>query len=549
MKFSFISIFLFMSFYSLAEDLKVYEKVHSKFRSEVCSRGTVRKYFDLLSLTRKTGNYLPINDGKLNTFVVQKNLILLRQKKSWITKAANKINNSVLKELLTELQELSVRLDEIVLLKQEHWLEKEKTKQSSLMKKSKTKVMKFEERLNIFFDRLFMLQTFGYPVNHLEMRGKYDSLKIRKDTLGKNLAQDLFFKRKIYEDGAPHPRWRGTDKSLRTLINTLKSGLSSNANKSFFISETLRYDLVWLFERLEKYLSYDASLIKRMLSRWGNKISDQILFYNQLLSGKVKINGRDVKVDDFIRDNLGAKSRLENFIYSKQADTYEFWSKQSEELRRLFVSETIILNEVGGTPDPGDIEKKEVLKVVHKRSKLRFYSSLGNTKELIEKLNKRGVSTNGKKWLNTLFKKGEFSFTYYFIPGTRHVFCPDMSKKAKGIREVALNIALDLKGKNFNLPSIPIRYFSRQSMLGRIDMSKLWKSFTPLPEEPGPKLEEERRKNISESKSKYLYSFTSSSNKLFDVFSGESFLYVKHNKTGEYFSYRNPNFFKYFIEK
>jgi len=124
-----------------------------------------------------------------------------------------------------------------------------------------------------------------------------------------------------------------------------------------------------------------------------------------------------------------------------------------------------------------------------------------------------------------------------------------MSVKAKGIRKVALDIALDLKGKNFNLPSIPIRYFSRQSMLGRIDMSKLWKSFTPLPEEPGPKLEEERRKNILESKSKYLYSFTNSTNKLFDVFSGETFLYVKHNKTGEYFSYRNPNFFKYFIEK
>ena len=31
--------------------------------------------------------------------------------------------------------------------------------------------------------------------------------------------------------------------------------------------------------------------------------------------------------------------------------------------RRLFVSETIILNEVGGTPDPGDIEKEEVLKL------------------------------------------------------------------------------------------------------------------------------------------------------------------------------------------
>ena len=279
-------------------------------------------------------------------------------------------------------------LEHIVELKQRHWEEKNTEKRQRLAIESQKKVIRFQSKLGNFFDNLIFLHTFNYPVDHLKMRGKYDSLKIRKDVLGKNLAQDLFFKRKIFEDGAPHPRWRGTDKSIRTLINTLKINLEYSQDDNIFISETLRYDLKWLLSRVEKYLSYDSSLIKRELFRWGKKVKDQIDFYNQLLSGKVEIKGKEIPVADFIEDNLGAKSRLEDFIYEKQADTYEFWSRQPEEQRRLFVSETIILNEVGGTPDPGDVEKEEVLKVVHKRSRLKFYSSLGGTKELTDKLKK-----------------------------------------------------------------------------------------------------------------------------------------------------------------
>ena len=296
-------------------------------------------------------------------------------------------------------------------------------------------------------------------------------------------------------------------------------------------------------------MSYDASLIKRKLYRWERKVEDQIDFYNQLLSGKLKLKGSVVGVDDFIQDNLGAKSRLEDFIYDKQAQTYEFWTKQSEEMRQLFVSETIILNEVGGTPDPGDMEKEEVLKVVHKRSRLKFYSSLGGTKELSLKLKALKISTKGMKWLNTLFKKGEFSFTYYFIPGVRHIFCPDMSDKAKKIREIALKKALQLKKINFNLPSVPVRYFSRQSMLGRIDMSKLWVNFSALPEEPGPQMTSEQIEVVLKNKSLYLYSFTSSENKYFDVFLSGDIYFVKNNLKGSFYHYRNPNFFKYFIEK
>ena len=74
------------------------------------------------------------------------------------------------------------------------------------------------------------------------------------------------------------------------------------------------------------------------------------------------MNGVSVSVNKFVKENVDSKSALEDFIYEKQAETYEFWSKKSQELRRLFVSETIILNEVGGTPDPGDMDKKRGFK-------------------------------------------------------------------------------------------------------------------------------------------------------------------------------------------
>jgi hypothetical protein len=378
------------------------------------------------------------------------------------------------------------------------------------------------------------------------MRRDYDSLKIRKDAVGINLAQNIFFKRKIIEDGAPHPRWRGSDKSIRTLINTIRVSLNDKKRQRF-IAENLRYDLDWLFARIERYLNFDPGIIKRKQSRWESKVAAKILFYNELLSGFVTVKDQRISVQNFVKENIDSKSALEDFIYEKQADTYEFWINQPKEFRRLFVSETIILNEVGGTPDPGNLDKREVLKVVHKRSKLKFYSSIGRDEELLEKLGKRKINTSKYEWLNTLFKKGEFSFTYYFIPGVRHIFCPDMSKKARDIRDVALGIAQSLKGEDYNRPEVPVRYFSRQSMLGRIDMSKLWSNFSALPERPGPLLDKPSLEKIN-TDVQYLYSFFISKKQKYEVFKGKDLYFVKNAQTGEAFEYRNPHYFKYFIE-
>ena len=123
-----------------------------------------------------------------------------------------------------------------------------------------------------------------------------------------------------------------------------------------------------------------------------------------------------------------------------------------------------------------------------------------------------------------------------------------MSQKARDIRDKALEIATGLKGKDFNKPEVPVRYFSRQSMLGRIDMSKLWSNFSALPEKPGPLLKKEAINEVDSVEPLYLYSFFSLDKTKYEVFKRNDLFYVENTKSGEVFEYRNPNYFKYFVE-
>ena len=185
-------------------------------------------------------------------------------------------------------------------------------------------------------------------------------------------------------------------------------------------------------------------------------------------------------MSDYLRDRKDSGLALEHYIYTQQAKTYKFWSKQDPELRKLFVIDTIILNEVGGTPDFKDLEKSEVLKVVYNRSNIKFYSSIASNENLYPYLEKEAISPDKYKWLNVLFKKGEFSFTYHYIPGTYRLFCPDMSRRAKKIRETAVSLGVELlNSPPSKLDVLPVRYFSRVSMLGELICLTYGRSFKP----------------------------------------------------------------------
>ena len=129
--------------------------------------------------------------------------------------------------------------------------------------------------------------------------------------------------------------------------------------------------------------------------------------------------------------------------------------------------DTIILNEVGGTTDPGEFEKKEVLKVVLNRSELKYYSSISPKDTIYKFIDKNKIEIKKYPWLNLMLKEGEFSFTYYFLTASNHVFCPDMSPRARKIRDTALKYWVgSFKRKDIGTKAVKI--FSSASMLGEL---------------------------------------------------------------------------------
>ena len=84
--------FLSQSFVSIAS-IEQYEKVHYKFRKKLCASGEVRKYYSLLSKTNKSGHYIPVVEGKLNSFVIKKNLVTLRKKREWLARNIGEISS------------------------------------------------------------------------------------------------------------------------------------------------------------------------------------------------------------------------------------------------------------------------------------------------------------------------------------------------------------------------------------------------------------------------------------------------------------------------
>jgi hypothetical protein len=67
------------------------------------------------------------------------------------------------------------------------------------------------------------------------------------------------------------------------------------------------------------------------------------------------------------------------------------------------------------------------------------------------------------------------------------IFCPDQSPSGKVLRRQNIRLGIHLL-RHADLPdrlTNAERYFSRVSMLGRIDMSKIWTNYVAVEERPG----------------------------------------------------------------
>ena len=250
-----------------------------------------------------------------------------------------------------------------------------------------------------------------------------------------------------------------------------------------------------------------------------------------------------------------AKYQLMKFNFEKQREVYNFWLEQSELNRALFVLETILFNEVGGLDGRDALERKDVAQVVINRTQLPFYRTIEKKEKIypyLESIGKKRLTQS--KWLNVMFKEGEFSFTYFFIPSSKKIYCPDMSRRGRFLRRE------NLKNCFKYIKKIPIRnlrpfgIFSRASMLGRINMAKIWTDFKALPQRPGKKsMKNSLLKRLHKrSKYRFLYEFYDAQGQMYYVFeikgggivNNQAYVYdpVREN----FFDYRNPHFFTYF---
>lgn len=532
--FSFNTLGLTKSFekyfkYSDSKLTKTYFKKLKKMKKVSCQKGDSSKYEDLFKAYKGKGFYLPKIDDQLDLKTIKDNLKLLENKKKWISNIRKRLKSyKRLPEISSELKEIDSLVKENLKLKARFQF---KAQSSPLLFKEGRKVF---ERISKAFTSLesniFYLLNFNFPVNHFENRRKYDEYKAQGNISSKN---QMFFKRKIFEDGAPSSSAHSSDKYIRTNIDSIKIALKKN---EIFLNPELTFDLVWLIDTLPKLRKKGARFYESSFFKWEERLNNQISSYKKILSGDQK--------DFTIRQNSNLK--LEEFISSKQESVYSYWNKQKEFWKALYAFETILYNEVGAI-DPIGLERLEVISVVMNRFKDKSFWSLDSTQNLMKLLKEKSNS----KWLNVLFRKGQFSFTYYFIPGVKEVFCPNLSKWGKKLRENNIKLILSfLKKSKKAAHENATRYFSRASMVGRVDMSSIWSGYQKLPELPGiEKVDSNLLGKILKNDFVYWYSFKYEEKRYFVLqIDGIKYSVSWDAELKKYriYGYRDPNLFRYF---
>ena len=286
--------------------------------------------------------------------------------------------------------------------------------------------------------------------------------------------------------------------------------------------------------------------IQRM-GEWSDRVERAITFYSMLRDGKIKEKGHSFSTNNLLEKRAKARYVLKDHVLKKEAKAYRYWMDQPKILQAIYVVDTILFNEVGGIDGRDMLERRDVAQVVINRFRDPLYNSIDSKESLFPylKLKEEQVSLN--KWLNVMFKEGEFSFTYFFIPGNLRIFCPDMTRMGKFLRRENISIALSLLRRP-NDSFQAVRYFSRASMLGRVDMAPIWSDFKALEERPGLPV---ARSNYLARKYKnneytFHYDFIDKSGEIYQVLKIAKKIYVADRLGKNFFKYRNPHYFRYF---
>ena len=499
---------------------------------------------------RGEGFFVPtLKERSLDSRAIIANIPLMKKKIDWISQQERKLRRGKNWPKYESLVWATIRsIEKSLVFKQEYHSAKKSSEKIKLRSKSRTEIQALKLALDNLFKKVPFLLSFGFPVDHLAHRREYDLYKKREDIKGEHLKNTIYLKRKIFEDGTFDENRRRGDKGIRSLISSLALEFKEPQD---LLTESQRYDLEDLLRYLERIIENGRVNYVERLQDWKKRSVKFLQFYKELLKDdKLEKKGLASRIEKLLNNNSLSRYALKSFTYKRLAEVYDYWQNQPELMKKLFVLETILFNEVGTVDGHTALERKDVAQVVINRVNSPKYNYLPADDPVYEFLSPKVQKQSASEpWLNVLFKEGEFSFTYYFISGSAKIYCPDMSKRGRHLRRKNLKIAIQ-KLRHPDWTFNALRYFSRASMLGRIDMSKLWSDYRPLPERPGSKADKQHllRRYYKRGEFRYLYTFRSEDKVQYDVIEIKGEPVVVHNKASgpRFYIYRNPHYFKYF---
>ena len=530
---------------NLYKKIKEYNKLHNEFSSKVCTPGTDFKYKKLLKNYKGTGHYLPLIGDDIDRRAISINLVLFKKKINFI----NSIEKKLLKEKkLPNYKKISLDIkDSVDLLleyKKQHFMTKDENKQKEIKVLSAKAIRLLKKQYDQFMNDLYFFKSFNYPNDHLANRFAYDSKQKTKAETAMQRSNRIFFYRKIVEDGAYEPGKLKGDIYTRSTLDTIYYTLKTEKD---FISENLRHDLDWVIKVVGRFVDRGYAKQLSRVREWKKRTQVKYKFYKDIIQSKNKM-----KAQKIVEEKNKASIALKDFTYQKQAETYHFWRSKDRIWKALFVLETILYNEVGRVDGEDALERADVAHIVMNRVLDPVYSSLNPSQHLVDYLKLPRSEWEKERWLNTLFRVGEFSFTYHYISSSSHIYCADRSRVGKKLRDKNLKISLKaLKSPRTDFDVF--RYFSRISMLGKIDMTTVWNDYVPVDEKPGYEAKNQKKLLRLYRKGDYdfFYGFNDPVGDEYFVISISDTIYAMTIKRGipKFYKYRNPHLFMYFSKK
>ena len=532
--------------------LTEYLKLQKEYSAISCKPGTESTFQELDKNYRGDGNFIPISlDEKIDLKTIKNHIPLLKEKSLWIQSQIDFIKSiQDLKKLKFEIDRLRNDVSLLLEAKKDFFFTDDKIKKADIEAKAGKQFQQLLKEIVQFKNEIPFLLSFKFPINHLSLRTEYEKLKNQSTKEARLRANSIYFYRKIVQDGSYDEELSRNDSVIRSAFDTLYLSLNREPNRSF-ITDNERVDIHYILSNFEKLLSLKPDVLVARFSEWKARNERALAFYQDLAEGrkiKVSENSQIKDITSVLEDRSRSLYTLKDFVLRREANTYAFWASRSELFQSLFAMETILYSEVGRMDAPDALERRDVAQVIINRSENSAYNSLTNIDSISRYLPQKN-KTKDNLWLNVLFKEGEFSFTYFYIPGNFHIYCPDMSRTGQFLRRENVRIALELLNKprtNFKA----LRYFSRIGMYGRIEMDSLWDEFTALPEVPGKAVRNPRKiyDLFKRDHYKFLYDFTNKDlMKNFQVVDLNGKTYVVDAKnTKQIYYYRNPHQFKYF---